>query len=149
MVNRFRFSRKNRHIFKTALCQNNEKFREREKKRAYFRFTKVYQHSRVVKFHFPLNFFAKISLENLKKKKQKSDQNYRSFDEREEDRKGKSCFSMILKVERGKKKFSLIFPAQSIYFRNWKKIEKKNRKSLKFFRFFFFDFLSYHLHRRL
>ena len=45
--------------------------------------------------------------------------------ERKTERRQKSGFSMSLK---GEKKISLIFPAQSFYFRNWKKLKKKKEK---------------------
>ena len=76
----FRFSRKNRPTFKTAFCPNNEKFREEKKGLT----------SDLPRF---------TSMPEVKNQKN-NHPNYRSFDEREEDRKGKSCFSMSLKVEK-------------------------------------------------
>ena len=77
----FRFSRKNRPIFKT-FCQNNEKFREKKKG-----LLPIYQ--------------GFLAFQSCQKSEPNNHPNYRSFDEREEDRKKeKSCFSMSLKVEK-------------------------------------------------
>jgi hypothetical protein len=70
MVNFPFFTRKNRPIFKTAFCQNNEKFRGGKKEKESL--LPIYQ-----------------DLLELSKIRRKSHQNYRSFDEREEERKKK------------------------------------------------------------